>query len=73
LPLLRDLGFPGLVIVLLDEDVNIDLPRMRQVMRVARGMTVTFHRAFYMCQDPIQAFDTLAELGVARVLTSGQQ
>lgn len=42
-------------------------------MRAARGMAVTFHRAFDMCQDPIQAFDTLAELGVARVLTSGQQ
>ncbi len=71
--LVRDLGFPGLVIGVLDEDGNIDLPRMRRVMRVARGMTVTFHRAFDMCQDPIQAFDTLAELGVARVLTSGQQ
>lgn len=71
--LVRDLGFPGLVIGVLDEDGNIDLPRMRQVMRAARGMVVTFHRAFDMCQDPIQAFDTLAELGVARVLTSGQQ
>ncbi|MBD4426818.1 copper homeostasis protein CutC, partial [Xanthomonas citri pv. citri] len=48
--LVRDLGFPGLVIGVLDEDGNIDLPRMRQVMRVARGMTVTFHRAFDMCQ-----------------------
>jgi copper homeostasis protein len=36
-------------------------------------MAVTFHRAFDMCKNPLQAFDTLAELGVARVLTSGQQ
>lgn len=35
--LVRDLGFPGLVIGVLDEDGNIDLPRMRQVMRAARG------------------------------------
>lgn len=48
--LVRDLGFPGLVIGVLDEDGNIDLPRMRQVMRAARGMAVTFHRAFDMCQ-----------------------
>jgi copper homeostasis protein len=26
-----------------------------------------------MCKDPLQAFDTLGELGVARILTSGQQ
>ncbi|MEZ6874585.1 copper homeostasis protein CutC [Enterobacter sp. KBR-315C3_2022] len=69
----RDLGFPGLVIGLLDEDGNVDLPRMRQVMDAAKGMAVTFHRAFDMCENPLQAFETLAELGVARVLTSGQQ
>lgn len=71
--LVRDLGFPGLVIGLLDEDGNIDLPRMRQIMSAAQGLAVTFHRAFDMCKDPLQAFETLAELGVARILTSGQQ
>lgn len=71
--LVGDLGFPGLVIGLLDEDGNVDLPRMRQVMNAAKGMAVTFHRAFDMCKDPLQSFDILAELGVARVLTSGQQ
>ncbi|AVY98616.1 MULTISPECIES: copper homeostasis protein CutC [Lelliottia] len=69
----RELGFPGLVIGLLDEDANVDMPRMRQIMAAAKGMAVTFHRAFDMCKDPIQAFENLAELGVARILTSGQQ
>lgn len=69
----RELGFPGLVIGLLDEDGNVDMPRMRQIMAAAKGMAVTFHRAFDMCKDPIQAFENLAELGVARILTSGQQ
>lgn len=71
--LIRDLGFPGLVTGLLDEDGNIDVPRMHQVMAAAKGMAVTFHRAFDMCKDPLQAFDTLGELGVARILTSGQR
>jgi len=71
--LVRDLGFPGLVIGLLDEDGNVDMPRMRQVMDAAKGLAVTFHRAFDMCKNPMQAFDNLAELGVARILTSGQQ
>lgn len=69
----RELGFPGLVIGLLDEDGNVDMPRMRQIMAAAKGMAVTFHRAFDMCKDPLQAFENLAELGVARILTSGQQ
>ncbi|QIX97385.1 copper homeostasis protein CutC [Cedecea sp. FDAARGOS_727] len=69
----RDLGFPGLVIGMLDEDGNIDLPRMEQVMQAAEGMAVTFHRAFDMCHHPLLALEQLADLGVARILTSGQQ
>lgn len=71
--LVRDLGFPGLVIGLLDKDARIDIARMRHVMTAAKGVAVTFHRAFDMCVNPLQAFDNLAELGVARILTSGQQ
>jgi len=71
--LVRDLGFPGLVIGLLDEDGQIDMPRMAQIMAAARGLAVTFHRAFDMCANPLQAYEKLAELGVARILTSGQQ
>ncbi|NIF31332.1 copper homeostasis protein CutC [Enterobacter sp. Cy-643] len=69
----RELGFPGLVIGMLDADGNIDLPRMEQVMQAAEGMAVTFHRAFDMCHHPLQALEQLAALGVARILTSGQQ
>lgn len=71
--LLRELGFPGMVTGVLDEDGNVDMPRMREIMQAAEGMAVTFHRAFDMCVDPQQAFDSLAELGVTRILTSGQQ
>jgi copper homeostasis protein len=69
----RELGFPGLVIGLLNEDGHIDMPRMRRIMTAAKGMAVTFHRAFDMCKEPLQGFENLAELGVARILTSGQQ
>ena len=69
----RALGFPGLVTGVLNQDGEVDMPRMRQIMTAAGGMSVTFHRAFDMCADPQQAFDNLAELGVSRILTSGQQ
>lgn len=71
--LVRELGFPGLVTGLLDEDGHVDMPRMRQIMQAAGGLAVTFHRAFDMCVDPLQALEKLGELGVARILTSGQQ
>ena len=71
--LIRELGFPGLVTGVLDEEGQVDEPRMQQIMHAANGMSVTFHRAFDMCADPLQAADILGQLGVARILTSGQQ
>ena len=54
----RDLGFPGLVIGMLDEDGNVNVVQMQRVMAAAKGMEVTFHRAFDMCVNPQQAFET---------------
>jgi copper homeostasis protein len=34
---------------------------------------VTFHRAFDVCRDPFQALEQLVDLGIGRVLTSGQE
>ncbi|WP_304165981.1 copper homeostasis protein CutC [Lonsdalea britannica] len=70
---IRDLGFPGLVVGILDAEGHIDLARMKQVMAHCDGLAVTFHRAFDMCFNPRQALMQLADLGVSRVLTSGQQ
>jgi copper homeostasis protein len=69
----RDLGFPGLVIGVLNSEGQVDITRMQKIMTAAGPLAVTFHRAFDMCADPRQAWYALAELGVARILTSGQQ
>lgn len=69
----RELGFPGLVTGVLDVDGNVDMPRMKQIMEAAGPLKVTFHRAFDMCVNPLNALNNLADLGVARVLTSGQK
>lgn len=71
--LIKMLGFPGVVIGVLDEEGNVDIPRMGQIMHAAQGMAVTFHRAFDMCRNPHEAVDRLGDLGVSRVLTSGQK
>lgn len=70
---IRDMGFAGVVVGMLDDEGHIDLPRMREIMQLSGAMAVTFHRAFDMCQNPMTALDQLTQLGVARILTSGQQ
>ena len=69
----RELGFPGLVVGILDADGQIDTTRMEKIMAAAGTLAVTFHRAFDMCSDPRQACSELSELGIKRILTSGQQ
>lgn len=70
---IRSLGYPGFVIGVLNPEGQVDVPRMRQIMVAAGPLAVTFHRAFDMCANPLQAADVLADLGVSRALTSGQQ
>lgn len=63
----------GIVIGLLTLDGNIDKERTTELVTIARPLSVTFHRAFDVCRDPIAALEELIEIGVDRVLTSGQQ
>ena len=67
----KELGANGIVIGLLTADGLIDLPRTQVLVEAARPMTVTFHRAFDMVVDPYDALESLIQLGVERVLTSG--
>ena len=49
----------------------VDVEAMRQIVDVASGMQLTFHRAFDRAADADAAFRQLIELGFHRVLTSG--
>jgi copper homeostasis protein len=69
----KRLGANGVVIGILKEDGSVDRERTAELVGLARPMSVTFHRAFDMARDPYQALETLVELGVDRILTSGQQ
>ena len=69
----KELGADGLVIGCLAASGDIDIVRSRELIACARPLNVTFHRAFDMCRDPRAALEQLVELGVDRVLTSGQE
>ena len=71
------LGADGIVIGALTPDGDIDLQQTRQMIQHARQsgrqVSITFHRAFDVCNNPLQALDQIASLGCDRILTSGQQ
>ncbi|MFN4313555.1 MAG: copper homeostasis protein CutC [Chitinophagaceae bacterium] len=69
----RDLACDAVVIGLLNSDGSIDRDRLARFVDLAYPLPVVFHRAFDRCRDPFEALETLVELGVERVLTSGQQ
>jgi len=58
---------------LLTPDGAIDVARTRELIALARPLPVTFHRAFDMVRDAAAALEDLVNLGVERVLTSGQE
>ncbi|NDU74803.1 copper homeostasis protein CutC [Actinomadura sp. DSM 109109] len=70
--LVREAGAHGVVIGALTPEGTVDRPVVERLMAAADGLPVTFHRAFDMAADPFATLDELAGLGVARVLTSGQ-
>ena len=68
----KSLGADGVVLGLLLPDGTVDTVRTARLVRQARPLDVTFHRAIDVCRDPLEAIDKLAAIGVDRVLTSGQ-
>jgi copper homeostasis protein len=68
----RQAGAHGVVFGALTPDRRIDLGACRRLMAAAGPLMTTFHRAFDMTRDPRSALDELIELGIGRVLSSGQ-
>jgi copper homeostasis protein len=67
----RELDVDGFVLGVLNASNRIDVIRTQSLVDVAGDLPVTFHRAFDRVADRIDALDTLVDLGIGRVLTSG--
>jgi copper homeostasis protein len=66
-------GIGGLVFGVLTADGVIDRGRTERLREIAGDKDAVFHRAFDVTPDPFRALDELVDLGITRVLTSGQQ
>jgi len=68
----KDCGANGVVIGCLTPEGEIDCRLTERLIKCADGLSVTFHRAFDMCVDPMKALEELINMGCNRILTSGQ-
>ncbi|MGD1890321.1 MAG: copper homeostasis protein CutC [Cyclobacteriaceae bacterium] len=69
----KEMGADGLVLGALTDEGEVDQPLMQKFIQLASPLPVTFHRAFDQIPDPTNELPKLLELGVKRILTSGQQ
>ncbi len=66
-------GIDGIVIGILLATGSIDTDRTAKLIEFAHPMSVTFHRAFDMCIDPVRGLEDIITTGASRLLTSGQK
>ena len=70
--LCKQLNCSGVVSGVLNKDLSVDMVRTKALIDFASPMTFTFHRAFDWTPNPLATAKKLAQIGVVRILTSGQ-
>ncbi|MES2304957.1 MAG: copper homeostasis protein CutC, partial [Gemmatimonadota bacterium] len=69
----REVGCDGVVVGALTDHGDVDVNAVMILKEAAGDLPITFHRAFDVCADPVIALETLIDLGIHRILTSGQR
>lgn len=69
----KDAGVNGIVIGSLNPDGTLNVKQMEGMIRAAKGMGITLHRAFDMCANGMETMRIAKEIGVDTILTSGQE
>lgn len=67
----QDIGCEGIVIGILNEAGIVDIERNQELVELANGLDVTFHRAFDRVKDPISSLEQIIAIGCNRILSSG--
>ncbi|MDX8335064.1 MULTISPECIES: copper homeostasis protein CutC [Cetobacterium] len=69
----KDLGVLGVVFGVLTKEKEIDYPLLKELIELSKPMSITFHKAFDEIKNPEDEILKLANLGINRILTSGQK
>ncbi len=69
----KGVGADGVVIGSLRPDGSLNMKQMQELVSEAEGMSITLHRAFDMCKDPVKTLEDAQKLGIHTILTSGQK
>src|ERR1051326_3895835 len=70
--LIKQLGFEGAAIGLLNQNGTIEIKRTAKLVGLAYPLEITFHRAFDRAAEPLKALEDIIKCGCQRILTSGQ-
>lgn len=73
LELAAELGADGFVFGILTDKGMVDQKRCKRLVGRANGLPTVFHRAFDVTPNPFDALESVIDLGVNRLLTSGQK
>ena len=69
----KKLGCKGVVVGAVTPEFHLDLKLLKRWKSLAGSMYVTFHRAFDVVKEPIQALEQLIDLDFDCILSSGQE
>lgn len=68
-----EFGADGFVFGVLTDDGKVDQRRTKRLVDRTGNLPTVFHRAFDVTPDAFEALEAIIDLGVTRILTSGQK
>lgn len=69
----KDIGCKGVVFGVLDQNNSIDYVKCKKLAEESGGISLTFHMAFDLTDDPYESMEKIIDLGFDRILTRGQK